>query len=531
MKRQAILFTAGKYPSTKNIKIDELTGVSYDIVAMDKRLTQIGFDVIKKENAHMADYPDILKCYSEGLATDSISIIYFSGHGGHYKGKNYIIPSDFCLNFDATRDIDKSCVNTQDLISIFKNKGRLILILDACSRKVVMNTKKEVKVSGHLEAIGGVYHMKLSWIDDAGKRRRKSKSTGLAERGNKKRANDMLIDFMREQEAEIAASGDSATDILFTDYMQQWLKRVKPSIQLTTYSGYRDNVCRIIIPYFKPFELKLRDVTAQHIQDFYAEQMKRVSGKTVKRYHANIHKAFKDARRLQIIDSNPMDCVEPPKAQPFHGQAYTIEESQKILALVSDTIFEIPITMMLFYGLRREEAIGLKWSNIDFENDSILIGHTVTETRVDGHLQMIQKDLTKNNSSFRSLPLVAPIKELLNEKRKSIYECKKLFKSGYCSKYSDYVCVNEIGELIRPRTLSDNFKRIIKKNNIRNLRLYDCRHTAASIMLKNGVSMKQIQMILGHSDYATTANIYSHLDYADKVSATKEMQNILYGNE
>lgn len=93
------------------------------------------------------------------------------------------------------------------------------------------------------------------------------------------------------------------------------------------------------------------------------------------------------------------------------------------------------------------------------------------------------------------------------------------------------VCVNEIGELIRPRTLSDNFKRIIKKNNIRNLRLYDCRHTAASIMLKNGVSMKQIQMILGHSDYATTANIYSHLDYADKVSATKEMKNILYGNE
>ena len=79
-----------------------------------------------------------------------------------------------------------------------------------------MNTKKEVKVSGHLKAIGGVYHMKLSWIDDAGKRRRKSKSTGLAERGNKKRANDMLIDFMREQEAEIAASGDSTTANIYS---------------------------------------------------------------------------------------------------------------------------------------------------------------------------------------------------------------------------------------------------------------------------------------------------------------------------
>ena len=226
-----------------------------------------------------------------------------------------------------------------------------------------------------------------------------------------------------------------------------------------------------------------------------------------------------------------MDCVDPPKKVPFHGQTYTVEESQKILALVSDTIFEIPITAMLFYGLRREEAIGLKWSNIDFENDILLIGHTVTETSIDGHLQMVKEDLTKNSSSYRSLPLVAPIKILLEEKKQSICEYKKLFKSGYCKTDSDYVCVNEIGELIKPRTLSDNFKRIIKKNNIRNLRLYDCRHTAASIMLKNGVSMKQIQMILGHSDYSTTANIYSHLDYTDKLSATNEMENIMFGGK
>ena len=107
----------------------------------------------------------------------------------------------------------------------------------------------------------------------------------------------------------------------------------------------------------------------------------------------------------------------------------------------------------------------------------------------------------------------------------------KSFSKAVIAANTRIMCVNEIGELIRPRTLSDNFKRIIKKNNIRNLRLYDCRHTAASIMLKNGVSMKQIQMILGHSDYSTTANIYSHLDYSDKISATNEMENILYGNE
>ena len=391
--------------------------------------------------------------------------------------------------------------------------------------------KKEIKVSGHLEVIKGIYHMKLSWVSAEGKRQRKSKSTELPERGNKKRAQEMLIDFQREQEAELVANGNSARDILFTDYMKQWLEKMKLQIRPTTYSGYHDNVYGIIIPYFKPMKLRLREVTPKHIQDFYTKQRQRVKGTTVKSYHANIHKAFKDARKLQLIDSNPMECVDPPKKEPYHGQTYTVEEAQKILVLISDTIFEIPITMMLFYGLRREEAIGLKWQNIDFDNDTFLIAHTVTETKVDGHLRMVKEDLTKNSSSYRSLPLVAPVKELLLEKKQSIQEYRKLFRRSYYREDSDYVCVNEIGELIKPRTLSDNFKRIIRQNKIRNLRLYDCRHTAASLMLKNGVNMKQIQMILGHSDYATTANIYSHLDYSDKIPATETMKEIIYDKD
>ena len=391
--------------------------------------------------------------------------------------------------------------------------------------------KKEIKVSGHLEVIKGIYHMKLSWVSTEGKRQRKSKSTELPERGNKKRAQDMLIDFQREQEAELVANGNSVKDILFTDYMKQWLEKMRLQIRPTTYSGYEDNVYGVIIPYFKPMKLKLTEVTPKHIQDFYTKQRQRVKGSTVKSYHANIHKAFKDARKLQLIDSNPMECVDPPKKEPYHGQTYTVEEAQKILELVSDTIFEIPITMMLFYGLRREEAIGLKWHNIDFENNTFLIAHTVTETSLDGHLQVIKEDLTKNSSSYRSLPLVAPVKKLLLEKKQSIQDFRKLFRRSYCRKDSDYVCVNEMGELIKPRTLSDNFKRIIRQNKIRNLRLYDCRHTAASIMLKNGVNMKQIQMILGHSDYSTTANIYSHLDYSDKIPATETMKEIIFGKD
>ena len=389
--------------------------------------------------------------------------------------------------------------------------------------------KKEVQVSGHLEEIKGIYHMKITWVTNDGKRKRKSKSTGLPVRGNKKRANDMLIDFIRDTESELTVIGNGITDILFTDYLKQWLERAKMQIRQTTYSGYYDNIYKVIVPYFKQYGLKLKDVKPQHIQNFYTEQLQRVKGTTVKSYHANIHKAFKEARKLQLIEVNPMDCVEPPKKEQFHGQSYTVEEAQKILTVVSNTIYEIPIMLMLFYGFRREEALGLKWSNIDFDNNSLLIAHTVTQTRVDNHLQEIREDLTKNSSSYRSLPLVTPIKKILLEKRESIQEYKKLFGKGYHTDDSDYVCVDEIGDLIKPNRVSENFRRLLKRHKIRVLRLHDCRHTAASIMLKNGISMKQIQMILGHSDYITTANIYSHLDFTDKISATKEMENILFG--
>ena len=118
-----------------------------------------------------------------------------------------------------------------------------------------------------------------------------------------------------------------------------------------------------------------------------------------------------------------------------------------------------------------------------------------------------------------------------NKKKQIIYDSRKLYRRCYYRQDSDYVCVNEFGYLIKPRTLSDNFKRIIRQNNIRDLRLYDCRHTAASLMLKNGVNMKQIQIMLGHSDYGTTANTYSHLEYKDKIPAAKTMEKIIYGKE
>ena len=109
---------------------------------------------------------------------------------------------------------------------------------------------------------------------------------------------------------------------------------------------------------------------------------------------------------------------------------------------------------------------------------------------------------------------------------------KELERAGYLhrersrksnGKYLDYICVNEMGQRLKPNTLSAGFKRMLKKAGLRDIRLHDLRHSCASLLLANGVPMKQIQEWLGHSDFSTTANIYAHLDYQSKVSSAEAM--------
>ncbi len=132
MEKQAFLFSAGEYLVSKTLSINNLSGVRYDILAIEKRLLQIGFDVVKKENANKSEYIPALEQAVEKLPSDAISIVYFSGHGGHFNGKNYIYPSDFGAQYDVSNTIGDASVDIKDIINVFKNKGRLILILDSC---------------------------------------------------------------------------------------------------------------------------------------------------------------------------------------------------------------------------------------------------------------------------------------------------------------------------------------------------------------------------------------------------------------
>ena len=314
-------------------------------------------------------------------------------------------------------------------------------------------------------------------------------------------------------------------DMLFADYMEKWLYIIKGSIAVPTFASYSNTVKKNIAPYFREKGITLKNLAAKDIQEFYLCELSRVSASTVIHYHANIHKALKYAVKIDLIDVNPADKVERPKKNHYVGNFYDADELNTLFDAARGTKLEIPILFGAFYGLRRSEVIGLKWDAIDFEQNTITIRHTVTQCDVDGKLAVVASDTTKTKSSRRTLPLVPFMREGLLVLREEQEEYRRLCGRSYIKDYLGYVCVNEIGDLIKPHYVTDAFPKLLRANGLRHIRFHDLRHSCASLLLKNGVPMKQIQEWLGHSDFSTTANIYAHLDYSSKLLSADAMLN------
>jgi integrase len=381
-------------------------------------------------------------------------------------------------------------------------------------------------VAGHLQEKKGFFYMVLSYPDITGKRKTKWFPTGLPVKGNKKRAEKMLMQTRQTFEPECTPVQD---DMMFSDFLLQWLEIAKPTIALTTYASYAGMAKSIIIPYFKERNTTLAGLKAIDIQTFYMQQLKRVKASSVIHYHAVIHRALKYAVKIDLISVNPADKVERPKADKFIGSFYDSDEMQALFEAAKDTLLEIPIFLGAFYGLRRSEALGLKWDAIDFQNGTITIRHTVTSCTIDGKHVQVAKDTTKTKSSMRTLPLVPVFKEKLLKVKEQQAEYRRVCGKCYDNRYLEYICVDEMGTLISPHYLTAAFPKLLDKNELRRIRYHDLRHSCASLLLANGVPMKQIQEWLGHSDFSTTANVYAHLDYNSKLSSADAMAKGLSG--
>lgn len=205
----------------------------------------------------------------------------------------------------------------------------------------------------------------------------------------------------------------------------------------------------------------------------------------------------------------------------------------KLFEIIKDDPLKLVIYLTSFYGLRRSEVLGLKWDAFNFEEKTITIKHKAIETRKNNKRVILLKDKTKNQSSYRTLPLVDDIIVLLQEHKKEIEDNKKVCGNSYNKNYLDYICVDSMGKLFRPEYVTDHFTLIMKKNSdiLRKITFHGLRHSCASLLLAKGIPMKEIQDWLGHSTYSTTANIYAHLEKNTKDKSANVLSNTLTFSE
>lgn len=382
-------------------------------------------------------------------------------------------------------------------------------------------------VTGSIYERRGIYYAIVSYYVD-GRRKQKSVSTGLPVKGNKRRALEFLENLKRTYETKESMENMDGSRLLMTDYMDEWLKIVKPLVERATYKSYDNMVSARIRPHFEKLNLLLTEVEPKHIKMLYDEILEQgYTTNTVIHYHAVLHQALAYAVKNDYILSNPADRVKRPKKNKHISSFYTKEEILTLLDIAKDDPIYIPIVLSSYYGFRRSETLGMRWSAIDFENKTITVNHKVTELTENGKTIVYAEDKLKTKSSYRTLPLIPVVEEKLLEHKAKLERNQKLFGNSYCKEYMDYVCVDEMGKLFRPNFVSDHFGWLLKKYGLKKLTFKELRHSCASMLVAEGIPMKSIQEWLGHSNFSTTADIYSHIDYHAKQQSAAAIGNAL----
>lgn len=385
-------------------------------------------------------------------------------------------------------------------------------------------------MTGTLQIKKGKYYCVLDYRNEEGARKFKWISTGLEVKNNKRKASEILKDLLAEYEKKLEkVNVDKNSNIPFTDYLINWVEKKKNKIELTTWESYYNIVANHFIPYFKPLNLSIEDVKPKHISDYYDYKFSNgrldrkkggLSFGSLKKHSAVLKSALNQAFLEEIINRNPAAKIPLPKKDcGEHKYTFlTVTQANELLKIFKDHHIQPIIYMALYYGLRRGEVIGLKWSAIDFKNNVLKINHIITQT-----LTLTAKDRTKTSSGKRDYILIPEIKEMLNLVKKKQNDSKKIFGKNY--KKTDYVFTWPDGRPYSPSYITKEFQKVLHRNNFPKMCFHDLRHSCASVLHDKGWDLKDIQTWLGHADIQTTANIYTHISDSRRNQMAKNIQN------
>lgn len=332
----------------------------------------------------------------------------------------------------------------------------------------------------------------------------------------RKEVQDRITRLLNDKQNGLPVVGEKQT---LGDFLADWLVSwVKPTVKPKTFSSYHDTARLHLVPTLG--RIRLAKLTPQHVQAMLNER--RASGlspRTVAYVRSILSIALARALKLGLVQRNVVQLVDRPNVARHEIQPLTIEQSRALLVAARDHRLGALFSVALALGLRKGEALGLRWQDVDFEAGSLVIS---------GALQRIGRSLvrteTKNNASRRMLRTPAAALRSLREHR--VKQKEERLLAGEKWQDSGLVFTTTLGTPLDPRNVLRQFARVLTAAGIAHVRFHDLRHSCATLLLAQGVPARVVQDILGHSAIRVTMDVYSHVMPSMRDDAMRAMDSV-----
>jgi len=305
--------------------------------------------------------------------------------------------------------------------------------------------------------------------------------------------------------------------------LQEWLPAIRGTLRPTTYASYTSLCERHVIP--RLGAVQLQKLSPSQLNGLYAQLLEEgrvrggggLSNSSVRRVHAVIHRFCHDAVRWGRLTVNPAAAADPPKASAEHDEL-TVWNAEQLAAFLasteSDRLFGL-WRLLAMTGMRRGEALGLRWDDLDMEAGQLSIRRALVPVN-----SVAQISEPKTKRGRRTIALDPETLEALKAHAARQADEQALWEGSWSD--LGYVFTREDGRLLAPQVVSKTFRALARRAALPRIRLHDLRHTYATLALAAGVNPRVVSARLGHATVAFTLDIYSHvLPQADRDAAER----------